>query len=223
MLACLVRERLVRRLPDRHYAPGPLLFEMGLALTPYAALQAACAPVLEHLAQRTSGQALLCVRSGVDTVCIGAAGVPAYLGTAFEVGTRRPLTATAAGVAILVALPREAARRIVEGDAGPSVSGDEPKRDALQKMWRRSEGLGYAVNQGFTARGVNAVGVPLRDAGGAAFGSLTIAGPAASVPAVRIPSVAAMLAQEAAGIEALARELLPEGTYNEALEHQEAR
>src|SRR3954466_3395768 len=42
ILACLVRERLVQqREVDGHYVPGPLLFELGLALSAHDALRQA--------------------------------------------------------------------------------------------------------------------------------------------------------------------------------------
>src|SRR5690349_795660 len=155
ILACLVRERLVQqRGRDGHYLPGPLLFELALALPGHDAWRAACAPILGRLARRPGGYALLCVRSGEDAVCVASAGPPAYLGTAFDVGARRPLTANAAGVAMLVALPEAHAEDIVSRQLRGL-----PARSALLRMWQRSRQKGFAVNLGVTARGVNAVGV----------------------------------------------------------------
>src|SRR5262245_42629554 len=79
ILACLVRERLVQqRTRDRHYMPGPLLFELALALPGHAAFKAGCQPLLARIAARTRGYALLCVRSGEDVLCVASAGTPAY-------------------------------------------------------------------------------------------------------------------------------------------------
>jgi DNA-binding IclR family transcriptional regulator len=217
ILACLVRERLVQqRVQDGHYVPGPLLFELALALPGYAAFQAACAPVLSRIARRTRGYALLCVRSGEDTVCAGSAGIPAYLGTAFDVGTRRPLTATAAGVAILIALPSSEAHSIVARQLEQTPRRGEPGRDALARMWRRSVESSFAVNAGYTARGVNAAGVALRERDSSPFGSLTVAGPAAALPASRLHETAAMLREEARRVESIVRTTLPDGAYNAA-------
>ena len=50
MLAGLVRERLIeQRRSDRHYLPGPLLFELGLGVPRLAWLAAHCAPALADL------------------------------------------------------------------------------------------------------------------------------------------------------------------------------
>lgn len=215
ILACLVRERLVQqRARDGHYVPGPLLFEFGLALSGYAAFRAACQPLLARIARRTRGYALLCVRSGADCVCVSSAGTPAYLGTAFDVGTRRPLTATAAGVAILIALPAAESHAVVVRQLDQTPLRGDPSLDALQRMWRRSVESSVAINAGYTARGVNAVAVPLRDHDRSPFGSLALAGPAASLPASRLHETAPMLADEARRIEAIARTMLPDGAYN---------
>ena len=215
ILACLVRERLVQqRGSDRHYIPGPLIFEMSLAMPAYAGLRTACQPILARLARQLPGYALLCARSGAETVCIASAGIPAYLGTAFDVGTRRPLTATAAGVAILVALPAAEAEAIADHHLQRADTPSEPSRNALRRMWRRSQTLGYGVNLGFTARNVNAVGVPLRDADQRPFGSLALAGDAASLPSARIPEIAGIPSAEGKGIERLVRQTFPEGAYN---------
>lgn len=210
ILACLVRERLVQqRARDGHYVPGPLLFELALAMPGHAAFKAACEPILARAARRTRGYALLCVRSGADMVCVASAGTPAYLGTAVDVGSRRPLTLTAAGMAILIALPAAEASAIVSRQLAESE-----QRGALQRMWRRSVDAGFGVNAGYTARGVNAVAVPLRDRDAGPFGSLALACPASALPASRLAEVAVLLADDARRIESLARANLPEGGYN---------
>jgi DNA-binding IclR family transcriptional regulator len=210
ILACLVRERLVhRRSSDGHYLPGPLLFELALALPAYEALRKACEPVLARIARRTHGYALLCVRSLDDALCIASAGRPAYLGTAFDVGTRRPLVANAAGVAMLLPLPRRQAQEIV--DRQTAGTADAPR---LARMWRRSLALGFAANIGYTARGVNAVAVAVSDPDGSPFGSVAIAASAAELPMSHLADTAAALGDDARRIERLARQLLPGGAYN---------
>src|SRR5262245_13123283 len=92
MLACLVRERLARqRASDRRYVPGPLLFELGLALPALSAFQSACAGPLARAAKRLGGVSLLCLRSGAEFVCAGRAGDLQLKALTIDVGTRRPL------------------------------------------------------------------------------------------------------------------------------------
>jgi len=210
ILGRLVRERLVQqRAVDGHYLPGPLLFELALSLPAYDALRRQSEPVLARIARRARGYALLSVRSFDDAVCIASAGVPAYLGTAFDVGTRRPLVAIAAGVAMLMAMPRAEAQAIVEREL-PTLA----DRKSLARMWRRSLALGFAANVGYTARGVNAVAVALRDPDGSPFGSLALAAAASQLPSTRLHDTAVALAEDARRIERIARATLPDGAYN---------
>ena len=75
LLQALERHRLAKqRASDRHYAPGPLLFELGLAFPALAQFQTACRPSLARLARRPGGAALLYLRSEEDFVCIARVG-----------------------------------------------------------------------------------------------------------------------------------------------------
>ena len=70
MLACLVDERLVeQRASDRHYLPGPLMYELGLALPDSTQFQRSAEARLQALVRQMSGVALLLLRSGSEYVC----------------------------------------------------------------------------------------------------------------------------------------------------------
>jgi len=81
-------------------------------------------------------------------------------------------------------------------------------------MWRRSLALGFAANVGYTARGVNAVAVPLRDPDDRPFASLAVAASASELPSARLRDVAAALSDDARRIERIARATFPDGAYN---------
>src|ERR1700694_3067020 len=81
ILSCLQRERLVQqRESDRHYLPGPLLFELSLTLPPLPEFQAACQAPLGRVARRTGGVAFLYLRSGSDFVCAARVGATSIKG-----------------------------------------------------------------------------------------------------------------------------------------------
>src|SRR3546814_4280542 len=70
MLACLVEERLVTQRPsDRRYLPGPLMYELGLAIPARVQFQRRAESVLQSFARRMGGIALLLLRSGNEYVC----------------------------------------------------------------------------------------------------------------------------------------------------------
>ena len=203
ILACLTRERMVQqRAGDRHYLPGPLVFELGLSMPAHAAFQAAAQPVLARLSRQFDGLAVLYLRSGSDWVCAAIVGKSPYRGMTTEVGTRRPLIASAGGVAILIALPKEEVQPIVAAGLKRMQQLGTGDLRALERMLRHSESLGYAFNQAETMRGVYSFGVPVRNTAGEVFASLTVGGTAEAFPPARIPDVVAALRESARRVEA---------------------
>ena len=198
IVACLVRERLARQRPhDRRYVPGPLLFELGLALPGLAAFQSSCAAPLERLAGKLGGVSFVYLRSGNDFVCIASAGSVAARGLSHEVGLRRPLALSAGGAAILVALPPDEARAIIAENMRRVRKAGEVRARAVERMLRRSQNQGYGVHLGDIVPGVNTCGVAIRARDGGVFGSISVAGAAEDFPPPRVAHVVAALEQEA--------------------------
>ncbi len=202
MLAGLVRERLVeQRCGDRHYLPGPLLFELGLGVPRLANLAKHCAPSLAHLARNSPGVALLFLSSGDEFVCVDRAGAATIMGLSIEVGTRRPLLVSAGGVAMLLALPEAQQEHIVQANLRQLRSFSAPRLAAVRKMLRRSRRLGFGVNLGDLVPGIHAFGVPLMDTHGRPFASISIVGRAQAMPRARSTEFETLLRAEAARIE----------------------
>jgi DNA-binding IclR family transcriptional regulator len=204
ILGALVRARLAaQRATDRHYLPGPLVFELSLSMPAYAEFQAACRAPLGRLSKRFGAQAILYLRSGSDWVCAAFSGPSVYVGGGLEVGTRRPLVSTAGGVAILIALPLRERRLIMDQNFRQIERLGDAAVKKLEKLIRRSEGLGYAFNQSETNPGVHSFGVALREhgPGGPVYGSIAVSGHAEDFPVTRATEVIAAMQEEAARIE----------------------
>jgi DNA-binding IclR family transcriptional regulator len=198
LLAGLAHERLVvQRRGDRHYLPGPLLFELGLGVAPLAGFQARCAPGLARLARATRGIAFLYLKSGHEFVCAARVGNTTLKGMSVEVGTRRPLVVSAAGVAILLALPAALQQPLLQANLRQIESFGAARVAAVRKMLRRSRRHGFGVNLGDVVPGINAFGVPLFDADGEVFASLSVVGPDHAMPRARMAEFEAMLRDEA--------------------------
>lgn len=209
IMAFLVRERLARqRAGDRRYVPGPLLFELSLALPGYAAFRAACAPHLARLAARLGGFAFLCLPSGADFVCAANAGSSTIKALAHEVGLRRPLVLSAGGVAILLALPAEEARALVAENMRRVEKSGEVRVKAVERMLRRSQAHGYGIHLSDIVPRVNTYGVAIRGARGAPLASISIAGPSEDFPQSRAAEVVAALEERARAIAAEAGALV---------------
>jgi DNA-binding IclR family transcriptional regulator len=201
ILNCLQRERLVQqRQRDRHYLPGPLLFELSLTLPPLAEFQAACQAPLSRVARRTGGVAFLYLRSGADFVCAARIGATSIKGLSIQVGTRRPLVSSAGGVAILVALPDEESRSIISENMKRIARFGDLRTKSIEKMIRRSQSHGFGVNLGDVVPGINSFGVAVKDSKGAPFASVTVSGASADFPASGIQKVVAVLEEEGSQI-----------------------
>lgn len=201
MLKCLEEERLVkRRASDRHYLPGPLLFELGLTLAPLAAFQAAAQAPLARLARRTGGVAFLYLRSTNDFVCAGRVGRTQLKGLSIHIGTRRPLVTNAGGTAIVVALPAEESRAVLAENMKRLSRFGELRARSIERMLRRSQAQGFGINLGDVVPGINAFAVAMRDAQGAAVASLGLSGASEDFPPMGIPKLRELLEDEAAAL-----------------------
>jgi DNA-binding IclR family transcriptional regulator len=209
MLTCLVEERLVeQRASDRHYLPGPLMYELGLALPDQAKFQRSAEAAVQAFARRMSGIALLLLRSGHEYVCSIRAGTLKLAGLMVYPGTRRPLFTSVGGTSILQTLPEAEVREILLDNVAQEISTRGTGRlEALQKMRERSDRHGFGVNLGDVAPGVHAFGVPVRGSDGAAFAALCLAGTPELYGEERLGSIHEELCAAAAGLAADAAKL----------------
>lgn len=211
MLTCFVKEGFAQRhANDMKYYPGQLLFEMGLALPPYAAWRELAEPRLAALGRSQNCIASLSLRSGNDIVCAFQQRCGVELsGNLIRVGTRRPLFAAVAGLAILQRLPAAEAARILDANTQHELATRGPRRLAdLARMRERSEAAGYGFTLGDLAPGVVALAVPLHDAAGEPFAALTLTGSDSTLVPSRVEPCHAQMLAVAGEIEADAHKCL---------------
>jgi DNA-binding IclR family transcriptional regulator len=194
ILAALLRERLAEQRPDRRYVAGPLAFELGVSMRAYTGFQAACRQPLASLARKLGGVAIVCERSDTHFVCIAREGRHV-----------NAMTTSVSGVAILAAMPPAVARPIIAENFGQIGRFGESRISALRTMIRRSLATGYGISQGHVVPGIGAVGMAIRDSGGAPFASVAIVGTAENFVAERIPLIVGALGAAAANLERQAR------------------
>lgn len=209
MLSCLVEERLVeQRAADKHYIPGPLMYELGLAHTARVQLHRFTEATLRAFARRMGGISLFLLRSGNEYVCTVRAGSLALRGLMIHPGTRRPLFTSVGGIAILQTLPEHEERDILETNIAQEkwFRGDI-RLDALQKMRERSDAHGFGVNLGDVVPGIHAFSVPVLDANGQAFAALCLMGTPELYTEDSIPRLRAALEKTAAILSAEALRL----------------
>ncbi|EJL72311.1 transcriptional regulator [Variovorax sp. CF313] len=209
MLACMVEERLVaQRASDRHYLPGPLMHELGLALPDHAQFQRRAEVTLDAFARRMRGVAVLLLRSGNEYVCSVRQGQLPLTGSVLYPGSRRPLFTTAGGVAILQTLHARQAREILLDNVAQEVARCGTERlAALQRMRERSDHHGFGVNLGDVVPGVHAVASPVRGSDGEAFAALCLLGTPELYGEERLPQLRIELDAAATGLSLEARRL----------------
>jgi DNA-binding IclR family transcriptional regulator len=206
MLACMVEERLVeQRASDRHYLPGPLMFELGLALPSHARFQAAAEVQVQAFARRMAGIGLLLLRSGKEYVCSVRAGQLPLAGLMVYPGTRRPLFTSVGGIAILQTRPEEEVRQVLLDNVAQEIARRGTGRlEALQKMRERSGRHGFGVNLGDVVAGVHAVAVPVLNPRGEAFAALCLCGTPELYGEERLAELRGELDLAAAGLSSAA-------------------
>lgn len=202
LLAGLAAERLVQqRGSDRHYVPGPLLFELGLALPHWSAFQSACAAALTRLSRKTGAVFFMYLLSGDEFVCAVRVGPHTLKGLSIEVGTRRPLAVSAIGAAMLVALPEKQRAAAIAANLKQTEPFGPARLEGVKRMLRRSQRHGYGINLADVTPGINAWGVPLFDAQGRVFAAIGLAAAVQDFPRTRADEVEQMLRAEARRIE----------------------
>ncbi len=205
LLAGLVQERLAARVPgSRRYTLGALAFELGVAAAPHFSLDRLAAPRLAKLAADTRDIVFLNVRSGFESVCIarheGRKALKAYT---VDVGTRRPLTLSAGGVAMLVRLPRAEQSEIVAHNLHSIERRGQARLAAVRRMYNRSQRLGHGLNLEDIIPGIAALGVAVCTPEGAPVASLSLAAAGADLAEPRRAQLLARLREEATLIEAM--------------------
>lgn len=175
ILKRLVQERLIaRRDTDRRFLPGPLLFELGLAVSPLRRFQAESAPALARLSRATGSGAFLYLRDDDDFVCIGVCDPNPLKGLVLAVGTKRSLGASSGGFAIALALPEPERAKVLKRCEEMARLHGKRALTTFQQILARSRRFGAGVNVNDGLAGVTAISVPLFNKSGAPFASLGI-------------------------------------------------
>jgi len=191
LLTFLTRERLVVRRPiDRHYLPGPLLFELSLTMTSLSSFVAASQPTVDRLARRTGGMAHLLLRSDAEFVCAVRAGTSTIKAPSIEVGTRRPLLVAAGGIAMLASMEEPLADNIIARNVKEVAGYGSRRLRLLKQLVHDSRKRGFCVVQGEFVTGIHAIGVAVVDSSQIPIASLSTVAPADLFPPSRILQIA---------------------------------
>jgi DNA-binding IclR family transcriptional regulator len=158
------------------FFPGLALVGLGAAAANRHGLAELAAPFCQRLAERTGDTIYLSLRCGTDVVCVDRleGSFPIKVLT-WNVGDRRPLGISASGLAILGALGDDEVGRIIEANASRIESYTGHDRAGVHALVERTRRRGYAFNEGYSAPGMAAVAMSIRDGRGEPLASLCVA------------------------------------------------
>lgn len=165
--------------PNGAYRPGPVLNEIGLAAIGRIDIRLVARPVLEELSEQTQETVSLSLLEGRNVRFVDGVESPRSVRVGNRTGLVLPAHCTAAGKAILAALPRiELSRRYQDRDlmarTPASIATWERLEDELEQVRRR----GYALNAEEGEEGICAVAAAVRDLTDAPLASLAVVLPA---------------------------------------------
>jgi IclR family acetate operon transcriptional repressor len=191
LLKTLERHELVERDPvSREYRLGIGLLDLGGAVLRRLDLPELARPSLRRLAEISRETAILHVRDGDDSVIADRIEPGGQLKVVAPLGYRLPAFAGSVSKAILATLPDEKVTDIIERSPLPaftpwSITGTDEYLAELARVRKD----GFAIEDAEYLDGVCAVSAAIRDAGGTAVATLSIAAVSARVDAEHIQAL----------------------------------
>lgn len=186
----------------RRYSLGLEFFAVAAAASGRLRLSDSIRPALRDLSRRTGLSALFFVCSGADLVCVDmvAGTVPSAFGP-HDLGTRQPIGAGAAGMAVLSALPENeienlAVRSVRQMDVDPETA-IRSMHDAI----RRTQTEGHALAEDI-AIGFLTLAMAIQGHGSRPEAALAVNGPSSVLSQALAADLLAQLAAQVQRIEA---------------------
>ena len=202
ILSVLVAEGIVeQRLGTRRYVVGEQIPLLALSRRTRDPLLDIVRPHLRAAVGEIGDTGFLTRRTGLDTVCVAR-----QLGTypiqvlAWDVGERRPLGVSIAGIAILSGMQPDAARGILAKNRS-RFSRYGLSTEAIMGEVAIARAKGFAARGRSLTPGSGAVSVVIRSSNGAPHGALTITPISRRLSPKRIEEIVARLRMHAEAIE----------------------
>ena len=202
ILSILVAEGIVeQRSSTRRYVVGEQIPLLALSRTKRDPILDVVIHHLKAAAAEIGDTGFFTRRAGQDTVCVAR-----QLGTypiqvlAWDVGDRRPLGVSNAGIAILSGRQADAAQDILSKNR-PRLLRYGASKDAVLREVAAARARGFAVRTRSLTPGSGAVSVVIRTSGGTVLGALTITPISRRLSPKRIDEIAAQLRTHAEAIE----------------------
>jgi IclR family transcriptional regulator, acetate operon repressor len=187
----------------RRYRPGAALLEIAFDALRNLDVRRVSRPHLEALAREERETVNLIVLERTEIRYVEVVESTEQLRVANRIGETRPAHGTAAGKALLAALPDSQVVELYPDEALPTVTARTvTTRAALLEELATVRERGYALAVEESIEGLSAVAVALRGPLGNAVAALAVAGPSSRLAGERLAAVAETTRRHAAAIEA---------------------
>lgn len=184
ILRALEREGVVERSADsRRYVIGVEMVWLGLRAAQRFPLVALAAPSLDRIADSLGDTVIMSVHSGGYSVCVERRDgkLPTRV-TAAAIGSRLPLDATPAGLAMLAFMPERLSQPILAASASADQMTMHQQIGSVRER-------GHLVCEGLTVKDTRAVTVPIRDAAGNSVAAISVIGTRSRLTDARLTHV----------------------------------
>ena len=193
LLGMLVYRDFAEQLPDRRYAPRPVLRRRPVHQASVATLRDVALPHLRKLVEAVGETANVLVLAGPDVRFVATGESDQVLRVGDRTGRTLPAHLSSGGKAVLATLHGE--------QLAPFLAPlGEVASARLERELRTVRRRGFAVNDQETEAGLTAVGVAVPPAGGFSGAALSVAAPTVRYSTDRLPGWATRLADAAAAI-----------------------
>jgi DNA-binding IclR family transcriptional regulator len=206
LVSVLMEEGIVEKRPrSRRYAVGHQVPELALARQSRSALVITAEPYLLELSREVGDTVFLTIRTGLDALCVARLiGTYPIQVLSIEVGARRPLGVSSAGIAILAALSAAEARQIVYKNQVRFGSYRTTPAIALDQI-AAARRIGYGVHHIGLVPGTKAISATIKELNGRPLAAVTIAAVRSRLGPRREGEVGEILRSTARSIEAAIR------------------
>lgn len=206
LVSVLIEEGIIeKRAKSKRYAIGHQVPELALARQSRSALMVTAEPHLMGLTREVGDTVFLTIRTGLDALCVARLiGTYPIQVLSIEVGARRPLGVSSAGIAILAALSPAEARQIIYENQVRFGSYRTTPSIALDQI-AAARRMGYGIHHMGLVPGTKAISATIRELNGRPLAAVTIAAIRNRLGPRREGEVGEILKRTARSIEAAIR------------------
>lgn len=180
------------------YMVGPRLVRFGSGVSYQAMLSRISRPVVEQVWRSTGETVNLATLAGTEILYVDVMESLHTFRLVSQVGSRRPLSCTSLGKAMLAAMPVEQRELLLptlrfEGATPRSITTVARLRKDLAQI----ANLGYALDDEEAVLGARCIGAAILDANGKVAGGISVSGPTTRINKTNLVSIAKTVKQAA--------------------------